>query len=180
MAWCHAMPFQATPHHFTLWHTMSCYATPHYVTLCHITSCHVESCHTTSCHFTSCHVMSCHVMKFQTRTARLITSSYPFTSRISMFRELGWLSKQHRRDFHKCIKLYKSRNYIVQQYLCDLFNYNDICIPTIPEILISFKPQNHTLPTITIVPQYLVWTCENIQESNSVNFYNCITYVYWF
>ncbi len=34
-----------------------------------------------------------------------------------------------------------------------------VCIPTIPEILVSLEPLNHALPTITVVSQYLVWTC---------------------
>ncbi len=33
-----------------------------------------------------------------------------------------------------------------------------VCIPTIPEILVSFEPLNHVLPFMTIVSQYLVWS----------------------
>ncbi len=40
------------------------------------------------------------LQKLQTRAARLITSSDPLTSRVSIFEELGWLSLQYRRDFH--------------------------------------------------------------------------------
>ncbi len=53
--------------------------------------------------------------------------------------------------------IYKCRNGLAPQYLYDLFNSNDIiCIPTIPEILVSFEPLNHALPTITVVSLYQV------------------------
>ncbi len=42
-----------------------------------------------------------------------------------MFKELGWLSLQYRRDFHKCMMVYKYRNSLAPQYLCDLFNSNE-------------------------------------------------------
>ncbi len=65
------------------------------------------------------------LQKLQTRAVRLITGSDPRTSRVSMFKELGWLSLQYKRDFHKCIMIYKCRNRLALQYLCDLFNSND-------------------------------------------------------
>ncbi len=65
------------------------------------------------------------LQKLLTRAARLIAGSDPRTSRVSMLKELGWLSLQYRRDFHKCIMIYKCRNGIAPQYLCDLFNSND-------------------------------------------------------
>ncbi len=39
--------------------------------------------------------------------------------------ELGWLSSQCIRDFHKCIIICKCRNGLAPQYLCDLFNSNN-------------------------------------------------------
>ncbi len=65
------------------------------------------------------------LQKLQTRAASLITDSDPHTSRVSMFKELGWRSLQYRRDFHKCIMIYKCRNCLALQYLCDLFNSNN-------------------------------------------------------
>ncbi len=67
------------------------------------------------------------LQKLQTRAARLITitGSDPHTSRVSIFKELGWLSVQYYRDFHECIMKYKCRNGLASQYLCDLFNSND-------------------------------------------------------
>ncbi len=62
------------------------------------------------------------LQKLQTRAARIITGSDPCTSRVCIFKELGWLSLQYRRDFHKCIMIYKCRNGLNLQYLCDLFN----------------------------------------------------------
>ncbi len=39
--------------------------------------------------------------------------------------EIGWLYLQYRRDFHpKCIMIFKCRNCLASQYLCDLFNSN--------------------------------------------------------
>ncbi len=58
--------------------------------------------------------------KLQTRAATLITGSDPHTCRVSMFKNLGWISLRYRRDFHKCIMIYKCR-----KYLHDLFNSND-------------------------------------------------------
>ncbi len=62
------------------------------------------------------------LQKLQTRTVRLITGSDPPTSIVSMFEELGCLSLQHRRGFHKCIMIYKCRNGLALKYLSDLFN----------------------------------------------------------
>ncbi len=64
------------------------------------------------------------LQKVQTRTAVLITDSDPHTNRVCMFKELGWPSLQYRRDYHKCIMIYKCRNGLAPQYLCDLFNSN--------------------------------------------------------
>ncbi len=54
-----------------------------------------------------------------------IYGSDPRTSRVCMFKEIGWLSLQYRRAFHKCIMIYKCRNGLALQYLCDLFTSND-------------------------------------------------------
>ncbi len=64
------------------------------------------------------------LQKLQTRAVRLTTGSDPRIRRVSMFKELSWLSLQYRRDFYKCI-IYKCRNGLAPQYLCDLFNSND-------------------------------------------------------
>ncbi len=45
----------------------------------------------------------------QTRTAKLITVSGPWNSRSPIFKALGWLSLQHRRDFHIHILVFKCR-----------------------------------------------------------------------
>ncbi len=52
----------------------------------------------------------CKLQSLQTRAARLITGSGPRTSRNPMYKSLGWLSLQHRRDFHKCVMVYKCCN----------------------------------------------------------------------
>ncbi len=36
----------------------------------------------------------------------------------------NWLSLQYRRDFHKFVMVYKCRNGLAPQYLCDIFNSN--------------------------------------------------------
>ncbi len=64
------------------------------------------------------------LQKLQTRAARLITGSETGTSRVSMLKELGWLSLQYRRNFHKFIMVYKCRNGLAPRYLCDLFISN--------------------------------------------------------
>ncbi len=96
------------------------------------------------------------LQKLQTRTARLITGSDPRTSRVSLFNEIGWLSLQYRRDFHKCIMIYKFRNGLAHNIYVICLILTIVCIPTIPEILVSFEPLNHALPTITEVSQYPV------------------------
>ncbi len=64
------------------------------------------------------------LQKLQTKACRLITGSGPLTSRIPMFHELNWLSLQYRRGFHKIVMVYKCRNGLANQYLCDMFNAN--------------------------------------------------------
>ncbi len=66
------------------------------------------------------------LQKLQTRAARLITGSGPRTSRNSMFAELGWLCLQNRRDFHKCIMVYKCLHNLAPDYLCQLFVQNGV------------------------------------------------------
>ncbi len=65
------------------------------------------------------------LQKLQTRAARLITRSRPHKSRNLMFNKLKWLSLQQRRDFHKCILVYKCRMGLAPQYLCDMFIANN-------------------------------------------------------
>jgi len=62
----------------------------------------------------------------QTRAARLISGSDPRTKRNKMFKELGWLSLQHRCDLHKCTMVFKCRHNLAPQYLIDLFQANDV------------------------------------------------------
>ncbi len=42
-----------------------------------------------------------------------------------MFNKLKWLSLQQRRDFHKCILVYKCRMGLAPHYLCDMFIANN-------------------------------------------------------
>ncbi len=69
------------------------------------------------------------LQKLQTRAARLIMRlimvSGPRTSRNLMFNKLKWLSIQQRRDFQKCILVYKCRMGLAPQYLCDMFIANN-------------------------------------------------------
>ena len=65
------------------------------------------------------------LQSLQTRAARLITGSGPRTSRNPMYKSLSWLSLQHRRDFHKCVMVYKCRNSLAPSYLEKLFTSND-------------------------------------------------------
>ncbi len=53
------------------------------------------------------------LQSFQTRAARLTTCSGPRISTNPMYKSLSWLSLQHRRDFHKCVIVYKCRNNLV-------------------------------------------------------------------
>ncbi len=59
----------------------------------------------------------CKLQSLQTRAARLIAGSGPRTSRNPMNKSLSWLSLQHRRDFHKCLMVYKCRNSLAPSYL---------------------------------------------------------------
>ncbi len=52
-------------------------------------------------------------------------SGGPHTSRNLMFNKLKWLSLQQRRDFHKCILVYKCRMGLAPQYLFDMFIANN-------------------------------------------------------
>ncbi len=79
------------------------------------------------------------LQKLQTRAARLITGSGPRTSRNLMFNKLQWLFLEQRRDFHKCILVYKCRMGLAPQYLCDMFIANNTIIPIIPEMLPSLE-----------------------------------------
>ncbi len=65
------------------------------------------------------------LQKLQTRAARLITGSGPHISRNLMFNKVKWLSLPQRRDFHKCILVYKCRMGLAPQYLCDMFIANN-------------------------------------------------------
>ncbi len=65
------------------------------------------------------------LQKLQTRVAKLISGSGTRESRNPIFKELGWLSLQNRRDFHKCIMVFKSRNGLAPEYLAELFSSND-------------------------------------------------------
>ncbi len=44
-----------------------------------------------------------------------------------------------------------------------------VCIPTIPNILFSFEPLNHALPTIAVNSQYLVFNSTHIYNNQSTN-----------
>ena len=65
------------------------------------------------------------LQKLQTRAARIISGSGPRTHRAVMFKSLGWLSLQQRRNVHKCVMIYKCRNNLAPDYLRDLFFTND-------------------------------------------------------
>ncbi len=65
------------------------------------------------------------LQKLQTRTVRLIMGSGPHTSRNLMFNKLKWLSLQQKRDFYKCILVFKCRMGLAPQYLCDMFIANN-------------------------------------------------------
>ncbi len=88
----------------------------------------------------------------------MYTNDDPRTSRVSIFKELGWLSLQYRRDFHKCIMIYKCWNGLALQYLCDMFNAND----SMHYYNIQTSSQLQALKSCTayyhVVSQYLVWT----------------------
>ncbi len=65
------------------------------------------------------------LQKLQTWETKLISGSGPGESRNPIFKELGWLSLQNRRAFHKCIMVFKCRNSIAPEYLAELFSSND-------------------------------------------------------
>ncbi len=65
------------------------------------------------------------LQNLQTRAARLISGSGRRTSRNPMYKSLSWLSLQHRRDFDKCVMVYKCCNSLVPSYLETLFTSND-------------------------------------------------------
>ncbi len=65
------------------------------------------------------------LQSLQTRAARLITGSGPRTSRNPMYKSLNWLSLQQRRDFHKCVMVYKCRNSLAPSYLETFFTSKD-------------------------------------------------------
>ncbi len=77
------------------------------------------------------------LQKLHTRAARLITGSDPRTSRVSMFKELGWLSLQWRRN------LFNS-NYTMHSY--NTHNSSQL------------QASKSHMSTITVVSQYQVWT----------------------
>ena len=60
--------------------------------------------------------------RLQTRAARLISGTGPRDSRNPMYKELGWLSLQNRRNFHKCVMVYKCIHNLAPMYLCNIFN----------------------------------------------------------
>ena len=62
------------------------------------------------------------LQKVQSRAARLISGSGPRQNRNAMLKELG--SLQQRRDFHKCVFMYKCLNGLAPQYLCEMFTSN--------------------------------------------------------
>ena len=64
------------------------------------------------------------LQKLQTRAARLITGSKARASRNEMFKKLNWMSLQNRRNFHKCIQMYKCMNNLAPDYLNNYFQTN--------------------------------------------------------
>ncbi len=61
----------------------------------------------------------------QSRAARILTGSNIPTHRPDMFKDLTWISLQHRRDMNKCILMYKCLNNLVPCYLTDMFETNN-------------------------------------------------------
>ncbi len=118
------------------------------------------------------------LQKLQARDARLMTGSDPHSNRVSMFKNLGWLSLQYRRDFHKCIMIYKCRNGLAPHYLCDLPNSN--------ESMHSYNPRNSSQlrATKSCTAYYhhsFILSGLNLWNSlpRKYFFVECITYVYW-
>ncbi len=64
-------------------------------------------------------------LKLQIQVAKPISGSGPRESRNPIFKELGWLSLQNRRDFHKSIMVLKCRNDLAPECLAELFSSND-------------------------------------------------------
>ncbi len=67
----------------------------------------------------------CKLQSLQTSAARLISGSGPRTNRNTMYKSLSWKLLQHRRDFHKCVMLYKCRNSLAPSNLEILITSND-------------------------------------------------------
>ncbi len=65
------------------------------------------------------------LQKLQTRAAKLISGSGHRANRNLIYKSLDLLSIQHRRDYNKCILVYKSHNNLAPPYLVDMFNSND-------------------------------------------------------
>lgn len=64
------------------------------------------------------------LQNLQTRAAKLLTGAGPRDSRNPIFKMLGWLSLQQRRDYHKCVLMYKCVNGSAPSYLCDILLSN--------------------------------------------------------
>ncbi len=91
------------------------------------------------------------LQKLQSRADRLLTGSDPCNNRTS---ELGWFS--YNTEDIKSVMIYKCRNGLTI-YVTSLI-LMIVSTPSIPKLLVSFERLKHTLPTITIVSQYKVWT----------------------
>ena len=61
----------------------------------------------------------------QNRAARIILGAKKDTSRNDMFRKLGWLSLNNRREPHQAIPMYKAMNGCVPDYLSSRFITNN-------------------------------------------------------
>ncbi len=64
-------------------------------------------------------------LSLASRSYRLSFGSGPRESRSPIFIELGCLSLQNRRDFHKRNMVFKCQNGIASEYLAELFPSND-------------------------------------------------------
>ncbi len=86
----------------------------------------------------------------QTRTARLITGSGPWTSRSFMFGQLEWLLLQHRQNLHRCTMVYKCQNNLASPYLCEQFlTHSEIHSYVILVILFNLEQSNLILSITT-------------------------------
>ncbi len=65
------------------------------------------------------------LQSLQSRTARLLTGYNIQTHRADMFKDLCWMSLQHRRDMNKCILMYKCLNNLSPCYLTDMLQTNN-------------------------------------------------------